>query len=530
MHVCKEHANRLGWTVRDVFSDKAISGSSMLRPGLQSLLREVQGGGVDIILAEALDRLSRDQADVAAIYKRLSFAGVSIVTLSEGKISELHVGLKGTMNQLFLKDLADKTRRGLRGRVEGGFSGGGNSYGYDVVHRLEPDGAPVTGERLINEEQASIIRRVFREFSDGQSPKAIALGLNAEDVPGPRGKLWRDTAIRGHRQRGTGLINNELYIGRLVWNRLRYLKDPDTGRRVSRLNPEADWIIKDVPHLRIVNDTLWQEVKDRQGEIAAEPRVQAIKATKFWEKRRKVHLLTGLAYCGQCGSRLSAVGKEYLACSAARKLGTCDQIKSVRRPILEDAVLNLLHNRFMQPKAVAEFVKAFSKEANARAGETETNRKRLQTERASTVRKLDGLYEAIADGLRTPGLKTKLEELESKVATLDTALEAPAPSRVRLHPNLSELYRQKVSTLSETLSDPEIRTRGLEVIRSLIERVSVTHEGEGIKLELEGALSTMIELAQPAKHPPRAGVSGDCVSSSVKVVAGVGFEPTTFRL
>ncbi len=129
LRVCKEHANRLGWTVKDVFSDKAISGSSMLRPGLQSLLREVQGGGVDIILAEALDRLSRDQADVAAIYKRLSFAGVSIVTLSEGEISELHVGLKGTMNQLFLKDLADKTRRGLRGRVEGGFSGGGTATG-----------------------------------------------------------------------------------------------------------------------------------------------------------------------------------------------------------------------------------------------------------------------------------------------------------------------------------------------------------------------------------------------------------------
>jgi hypothetical protein len=59
-------------------------------------------------------RPSDDQADVAAIYKRLSFAGVQILTLSEGWIEELHVGLKGTMNQLFLKDLAAKTRRGLR--------------------------------------------------------------------------------------------------------------------------------------------------------------------------------------------------------------------------------------------------------------------------------------------------------------------------------------------------------------------------------------------------------------------------------
>ena len=100
-----------------------------------------------IILAESLDRLSRDQEDTAAIFKRLGFAGVKIVTLSEGEISELHVGLKGTMNALYLKDLADKTRRGLRGRIEAGKSGGGNAYGYQVVHALGADGQLVRGDQ-----------------------------------------------------------------------------------------------------------------------------------------------------------------------------------------------------------------------------------------------------------------------------------------------------------------------------------------------------------------------------------------------
>ena len=87
----------------------------------------------DVVVAEALDRLSRDQEDIAALFKRLQFAGIRLVTLGEGEIGALHIGLKGTMNALFLKDLADKTRRGLRGRVEAGKSGGGNAYGYDVV-------------------------------------------------------------------------------------------------------------------------------------------------------------------------------------------------------------------------------------------------------------------------------------------------------------------------------------------------------------------------------------------------------------
>lgn len=81
-------------------------------------MQDAVAGKFEIILAEAMDRLSRDQADIAAVFKRLRFAGVAIVTLSEGEIGDLHIGLKGTMNALFLKDLADKTRRGLRGRVE----------------------------------------------------------------------------------------------------------------------------------------------------------------------------------------------------------------------------------------------------------------------------------------------------------------------------------------------------------------------------------------------------------------------------
>ncbi|MFW8695967.1 recombinase family protein, partial [Mesorhizobium japonicum] len=88
----------------------------------QTLLQDAQARQFDIVMAEALDRISRDQADIATLFKHMQFAGIPIVTLAEGEISELHVGLKGTMNALFLKGLAKKTHRGLRGRVEQGKS------------------------------------------------------------------------------------------------------------------------------------------------------------------------------------------------------------------------------------------------------------------------------------------------------------------------------------------------------------------------------------------------------------------------
>ena len=98
-----------------IYADRAMSGASRFRPNYLQLLKDAAEQKFKFIIAEALDRLSRDQEDLAALYKHLTFHEVVLITLSEGLINELHVGLKGTMNALFLRDLAQKTRRGIRG-------------------------------------------------------------------------------------------------------------------------------------------------------------------------------------------------------------------------------------------------------------------------------------------------------------------------------------------------------------------------------------------------------------------------------
>jgi site-specific DNA recombinase len=242
-----------GWQILNRYTDHAMSGASMMRPGIQMLMQDAVAGKFDIVVAEALDRLSRDQEDIAAIYKRLQFAGVKLITLSEGEVNNLHIGLKGTMNALFLKDLADKTRRGMGGRVEKGKSGGGLCYGYDVLRQFDAYGEPIRGERQINPKEAEVVQRIFQDYLDGKSPRNIAHALNREGVRGPEGGQWGPSTIFGNRERGTGILNNELYIGCLVWNRLRYIKNPETGKRVSRLNPESEWIRKAVPDLQIID-------------------------------------------------------------------------------------------------------------------------------------------------------------------------------------------------------------------------------------------------------------------------------------
>jgi site-specific DNA recombinase len=173
LRICREYASRQGWIVTQEFTDHAVSGATLLRSGFRTLMRDALNGRFDVVLAEALDRFSRDQEDTAGLFKRLTFAGVNIVTLAKGDITHLRVGLKGTMNALFLKDLADKTRRGLRGRVELGKSGGGLCYGYKVS-RVTNGSITVTGDREIVLAEAEVIRRIFRDYAAGLSPKALA--------------------------------------------------------------------------------------------------------------------------------------------------------------------------------------------------------------------------------------------------------------------------------------------------------------------------------------------------------------------
>ena len=225
---------------------------SRFRPGYQQLLADLHAGVFDVVVVEALDRLGRKLADVADLHDRCAFAGVKLFAVNVGEITAMHIGMLGTAAQLYISDLREKTWRGQLGRALQGKMPGGRAYGYDVV---EPNGkASGAGERRINQSEAAIVRRIFCEFADGRSPRAIAKSLNAADIPGPGGRPWGDTTFRGQADRGTGILNNSVYAARLEWNRCAYAKDPRTGKRVARPNPPEKWEIAQVPHLRIVDD------------------------------------------------------------------------------------------------------------------------------------------------------------------------------------------------------------------------------------------------------------------------------------
>jgi hypothetical protein len=140
--------------------------------------------------------------------------------------------------------------------VRQGKSPGGLSFGYKLFRQIRDDGSFSTGERSIDPVESAVVIQIFEEFAAGKSPRSIAAALNRAGVSGPRGAPWGASTIYGNWRRGTGILNNELYVGKLVWNRQRFFKDPATGRRQARPNPPDAWITENLDHLRIIDQTL----------------------------------------------------------------------------------------------------------------------------------------------------------------------------------------------------------------------------------------------------------------------------------
>lgn len=522
--VCKEFVQRQGWTVTHEFADHAASGSNIMRAGFQDLMALAQRKGVDAVLAESLDRFSRDQEDTAGFFKRLTFLDVRIITLAEGDITHLHIGLKGTMNALYLKELADKTRRGLRGRIELGKSGGGISYGYRMVRRFE-NGEVTTGEREVVPEEAGVIRRIFKDYLAGVSPKQIAKALNAEKTPGPQGALWSPSTIHGNVKRGTGILHNELYIGRMVWNRLRYVRDPDTGKRVSRQNPQADWVTKDVPELRIIDDELWQSVHARHA-VVQHQWSKGPEGRKFNQFRRPKYLFSGLTKCGECGAGFIVYSREHLGCFGARGRGTCTNTLTIPRREVEARVLRALQEKLMRQDFFEEFCDEFTKEVNRLRMQQRASLAGAKRDLEAVKRGIRKVIDAIKDGFAGPELKAEMAELQSRKEALLAQLAVVDEPPPLLHPRMADVYRRKVEELAEALQRPDARLEASETLRGLIDSIVLSPDGGQLRIELRGNLAAMLTAAQQKKRSPDAGD----LLMPVQLVAGAGFEPATFGL
>jgi site-specific DNA recombinase len=184
------------------------------------------------------------------------------------------------------------------------------------------------------------------------------------------------------------MLINELYAGRIVWNKVRMIKDPATGRRVPRPNRKDQYRSVDAPHLAIVEDATFKAA-------------QVIKAGRSHQgasqSRKAVRPLSGLLRCGSCGAGMSAIGAQRkgkphrMQCSAFRESGVCSNGRKVSRPAIETLVFDGLREELANPEAIAEYVRTYNAERRRLTKESGDREKHLQRRNGELDREIDRL-------------------------------------------------------------------------------------------------------------------------------------------
>ena len=500
---CREYAAKEGWgsEVR-CYEDAALSGVGMDRTGFQRLMADATSPcrDFDLLLVDDSSRLSRSLPDVLSLHQRLAHVGIRVISISQGidtrrEESDVLIAVHGIADSLYVKELAKKTHRGLEGKFLKGLSAGGRCYGYDIVR-------DEAGSRwVIDEAEACIVRDIFEWSAQGYSLKRITGMLNDRNVPPPQKRknrshrTWCPTAVRE-------MLRRELYIGKRVWNRTKFVKTPGTNKRVARPRPANEWKVQDVPELQIVSLELWNRVQSRLDRLK---QVYGDNGRKPVSRgASSCYLLSGILRCGTCDAKLIIVsggkkGARY-GCPQHWNRKACSNGITVRHEELERLIFQELQAAVLSPDSVEYVV---SKLLDVQA------RKKADSQRERRINELQG-------------------EIQRTVA----AIAAIGHSEALVHGlRAREAELRELSAIQETshqLSADEIRARILGAIQDI--PALLAKAPELAKTKLTQHIDSIRLLPQPDGTYVAEGEWDLLGERGPEMVAGGGFEPPTFGL
>jgi hypothetical protein len=231
------------------------------------------------------------------------------------------------------------------------------------------------------------------------------------------------------------MLRNERYRGVQVWNRTEKIRNPETGRKVSKARPKEDWKRVDVPEWRIVPEELWNAVQSRIQHISRTFGASRLGGMSRTENARS-YLFSGLLKCGQCGSRMVIIsgqakrGYAKYGCPSHRYRGVCRNGLTIRRDRLEEQLLAALEQRILNAQLIEYILQRFQDELQKRLLEIQNQANELddlRQQRRELQTKAERMADAIADAGHSPTMLAKLAAVEEQIAAVDRLLEARKP-------------------------------------------------------------------------------------------------------
>jgi len=479
-------------------------------------------------------RLGREQIETAYVIKQILDAGVRLFYYLDDRertldsaTEKVMLSLAGFASEMERERAQQRTHDALLRLARGGYVTGGKVYGYDNVRASTPGTGGGThrppARRVINPAQAAVGCRIFEWSAEGWGITRIAKQLNAERISPPRGGIhgWAPSAVRE-------MLYNELYRGRLLWNRTR--KTHRRGTKTQETRAPEDRIEVELPECRIVSDNLWDAAHaalDRRARVF----VPLIRVSSDVQPIPQLtppsqYLLSGLARCTFCGGPIIAMSRHhgrrrgyFYGCAHNWKRGPaiCPNNLHLPQAVLDEAVLDA-----MVLALDAELVEAAVAQAFVRlteiAGETADRRPILEGEIAEVRRREQRLAEAISQG--SPG--------DAAPEALLNTLRTEETRRKRLEEQLARLPQSTaVVSVDRDRVARELRTRADDMRAVLVrERTHVRYCGHCWWID---SAARSCSSPGPAVTPsPATARSAGCwlpAPGPLPLVAPTGFEP-----
>jgi site-specific DNA recombinase len=475
--VARAYAAAHGWAIAEghLYTDAALSGGSLDRPGVQALLAAAAQRPVpfDVLLVDDSSRISRDLADAVRVMQQLRFFGIRVIYISQNidsasEQAETLVAVHGVVDSLYLREMAKKIKRGLAGQLERGFATGGTTFGYRTVPIQDPSGKTdvngyplLAGKRVeVVPEQGRLVVQIFEWYASGMGTGRIVDRLNREGFRGVRGVRWKQGAVKR-------LLANEKYCGLLIWGKKTNERRPGTRQYVERAVPRDQWRTQDRPELRIVSAELWARVQARRSAVQ---RVLP-STTGRTLMRGKVaalysrHLFSGFMTCATCGGAVVVVtgghnSPRYGCLRASRNGDTaCTNRLTIRARIVDAHLLAGLRAALLNPDTLRVVTDSLASALNQRLDERPRLVAEAQTARDQAAQRLQRLVDAIEQGVAPQSIAAAIAERQADVARWEATLASlaePAAQRLAVMP---AWVRQQLTDLAGLLSDTPERTK-----------------------------------------------------------------------
>lgn len=507
-----------GWTVAEehVYEDDGISGAEFdRRPGLQGLLTALKRRApFRILIVMDESRLGRESIETSHVLKQFSLCGIRVFAylddrevLLDNLMDKMRLAFTGLMDEGERYRAQQRTFDAMHRKALLGHVTGGRVYGYDNVEVLssvlDAYGRPKRDhvERKINEEQAVVVRRIFRLCAEGKGMVSVARLLNDEGLPAPRNSQgrkvsWSPSSVRS-------VLFRRLYLGEVIWNKTK--KRNPWGIQQQKKRPEKDWVRIALPQLQIIMEASWKAAHDR---LAASRSVY-LRGTKgeLWGRPASSldskYLLTGLIMCGVCGGSIylkssSRKGARafFYGCMTYHLRGrsACSNHHLAPMEAANEAVLGVFEREVLHPDVTDTVVRKALDKFRAAQRDKKQDRQRYHRLIAAVDAESGRLVTAIAAGGDIPSLVQAAQQChDRKTVLLEELAECERNQDIdhdydELERELRAHFRQSWQTIMTRQITPARQILGKLFNGNRIPLVPV--EGiSGIRFEFKGIAS-----------------------------------------